>query len=235
MLAGVVIQEKECFLKKCTMTFALKPRWERRKDARPQELLAAALDLFVERGFTATRLDEVARNAGVSKGTLYLYFENKEELFKAVVRENVVPGIVQAEQLMEHFDGSTEDLFRAMITLWWTGLTNSKLAGICKLMFAEAGNFPELAKFYHDEVIVRHEQMLIKLLERGMCNGEFRQLDITVMPKIITAPIIMLMLWTHSFCVCQVHPTSVNDYIESYVESVLLGLRNHSHVTPLLE
>ncbi len=92
--------------------FDTKPRWERRKDARPQELLAAAIDLFVERGFAATRLEDVARRAGVSKGTLYLYFENKEELFKAVVRTSIVPVIGEAESSVAEFDGHSADLLR---------------------------------------------------------------------------------------------------------------------------
>ncbi len=206
------------------MSFDPKPRWERRKDARPQELLGAALELFVEHGFAATRLDEVARKAGVSKGTLYLYFESKEELFKAVVRETILPGIVQSEQLLAQFEGPTEELFRVLVTNWWNMVVDNKLAGLCKLMFAEASNFPDLAKFYHDEVIDRHEKMYIKLLERGMNSGEFRQLDLTVMPKILAAPMVMLMLWTHSFCVCEVRPTSVNDYLKSYMDSALGGL-----------
>ncbi len=88
------------------------PRWARRKEARPQELLCAALDLFVERGYVATRLDDVAKNAGVSKGTLYLYFANKEDLFKAVVRENVVPVLGEAEQTIDRFEGDSAALFR---------------------------------------------------------------------------------------------------------------------------
>lgn len=92
-----------------------KPRWERRKDARPQELLAAALDLFVERGYAGTRLDDVASLAGVSKGTLYLYFENKEELFKAVVRENIVAALADAEDLIAGFEGHSSDLLRTLV------------------------------------------------------------------------------------------------------------------------
>src|SRR5471030_2254111 len=96
-----------------------KPRWERRKDARPQELLAAALEQFVERGFAATRLEDVARRAGVSKGTLYLYFANKEELFKAVVRESIVHPISEAEAEAEVFDGSSGELLREILMSWW--------------------------------------------------------------------------------------------------------------------
>src|SRR6476659_1734794 len=124
-----------------------KPRWERRKDARPQELLEAAIDLFVERGYAATRLEDVARRAGVSKGTLYLYYENKDELFKAVVRGSIVPVIGEAE---------------------------ASVSGIIKLVTAEAGNFPELASFYQEEVINRGTRATASMLERGIARGEFR-------------------------------------------------------------
>ena len=201
-----------------------KPRWTRRKDARPQELLSAALALFVEHGFAATRLDEVARRAGVSKGTLYLYFENKEELFKAVIRATIVPNIEQSEQLMSSFKGSTAELFREVIGRWCEQINTANMAGICKLMFAEASNFPELAQFYHTEVIARKEQMLIKLLQRGVDEGEFRELDLTVMPKIITAPIVMFMLWCNSFNACESHPVVFADYVDSYLSTMLTGL-----------
>ena len=130
-----------------------KPRWERRKDARPQELLAAALDLFVERGYAGTRLDDVASLAGVSKGTLYLYFENKEELFKAVVRENIVAALVDAEDLIAGFEGHSSVLLRKLVVSWWQRIGQTKLSGISKLMMAESGNFPDVARFYHEEVV----------------------------------------------------------------------------------
>ena len=204
-----------------------KPRWTRRKDARPQELLAAGLELFVEHGYAATKLEKVAQKAGVSKGTLYLYFESKEELFKAVVRETIVPNIAQAEQLIVDFEGPTKELFKQLIIDWCEKINNSAVAGICKLMFAEASNFPELAEFYHAEVIARNEQMLIQLLKRGMKNGEFKQVDLTVMPKVITAPIVMLMLWRTSFNGCPQHtPIVLADYIDAYLATVLTGLLN---------
>src|SRR5471030_357608 len=104
--------------------FKNKPRWVRRKEARPQELLAAALDLFVERGYAATRLDDVAAQAGVSKGTLYLYFTNKEELFKAVVRETVLPVLGEAEAILDRYEGHSADLFREFILSWWERIGN---------------------------------------------------------------------------------------------------------------
>ncbi|GIZ53257.1 TetR family transcriptional regulator [Noviherbaspirillum aridicola] len=201
-----------------------KPRWERRKDARPQELLAAALDLFVERGFAATRLDDVAARAGVSKGTLYLYFANKEELFKAVVRENVLPALGEAEDTVGSFEGSTADLFREIVFGWWDRIGHSKVSGISKLMLAESNNFPEVAEFYRDEVIARADAMIASLLERGIRRGEFRPIDVQHATSVLCAPMLMLMLSQHSFN-CQVHPVSPQQYLETFVELFLNGLR----------
>ncbi len=131
-----------------TETNIAKPRWERRKEARPAELVSAALQLFVEKGYAGTRLDDVAGRAGVSKGTLYLYFENKEELFKAVVRENIVARISQSADEVLHFDGTSAELLRRLITTWWDEYGSSTAGGIGKLMMAESGNFPEIARFF---------------------------------------------------------------------------------------
>jgi len=125
----------------------IEPRWERRKDARPGELAAAALELFVERGFAATRLDDVAKRAGVSKGTLYLYFDSKDDLFKAVVREGIVSRIVEFEDRMRAYEGSSADLMTLLVKTWWQKIGSTKLAGITKLMMSEAANFQELARF----------------------------------------------------------------------------------------
>ncbi|WP_426165558.1 TetR/AcrR family transcriptional regulator [Pseudoduganella sp. R-34] len=183
-----------------------KPRWERRKDARPQELLAAALELFVDRGFAATRLEDVARAAGVSKGTLYLYFENKQELFKAVVRETIVQTIGQAEtDAAAARDMPSDELLRQMLRTWWTKVGATKAAGLAKLMMAESGNFPELALFYNEEVIERGSALLTRILERGVARGEFRPLDPVMMTNVLVAPVLTLMMWKHSFFPCETH------------------------------
>ena len=201
-----------------------KPRWERRKDARPQELLAAALDLFVDKGYAATRLDDVAARAGVSKGTLYLYFTNKEELLKAVVRENLLPALGEAEAAIEECDGPSAELFRAIMLGWWERIGNTQLSGICKLMISESGNFPELARFYHEEVISRGNAMIISLLERGIARGEFRAVDTQQLSRALAAPILMLMIWKHSFCACRDTAISAPDYLASYIDLCLHGL-----------
>lgn len=201
-----------------------KPRWERRKDARPQELLAAALDLFVERGYAATRLDDVAACAGVSKGTLYLYFENKEELFKAVVRENLVPVLDEAEAMLEAYQGRSADLFRQFILCWWERIGATKLSGITKLMMAESGNFPQVAKFYHDEVISRSRNLIVELLDRGIRRGEFRNIDRAYATSVIVAPILMLMMWKHSFSACQTEPISPEKFLGCFIDLLSHGL-----------
>jgi AcrR family transcriptional regulator len=201
-----------------------RPRWTRRKTERPQELLAAALDLFVERGFAATRLDDVAARAGVSKGTLYLYFENKEELFKAVVRENVIPVLGEAEQVIDTHAGSTAELFREIMMGWWERIGATRLSGITKLMMAESNNFPEVARFYHAEVITRADAMLRRLLERGIARGEFRAVDTAHATNVIIAPVLMLMLWKHAFISCQPAPVSPQAYLESVIDLLLNGL-----------
>ena len=206
------------------MSCPFKPRWERRKGARPQELLDAALDLFVERGFAATRLDDVARAAGVSKGTLYLYFCSKEELFKAVVRESVVPHLGEAEGMLDHFTGDSAELLRGLMTTWWDKIGNTKLSGLTKLMIAEAGNFPDLARFYQEEVIDRGEKLVTKMLERGIERGEIRPVDIEIASRILIAPILMMMLWKHSEGVCQIAPDQLGAYLEQFIDMALHGL-----------
>jgi len=201
-----------------------KPRWERRKDARPQELLAAALELFVERGFAATRLEDVARRAGVSKGTLYLYFANKEELFKAMVRETVIPAIGEAEANLASSAASSAVLLRETMLGWWERYGVTKLAGVTKLMMAESNNFPELAAFYHEEVISRANALFTAILERGMARGEFRAVDPYTMTMVLTAPMVMLIMWTHSPMPCARPPLDPIAYLDAFIDMAVRGL-----------
>jgi AcrR family transcriptional regulator len=206
------------------------PRWARRKDARPEEIIAAALDLFVERGYATTRLDDVAARAGVSKGTLYLYFENKEDLFKAVVRGNVLPVLQHGEDLVEKFSGSSTELVRQLVRGWWEMTGSTKIAGIPKLVIAEAGNFPDLAKFYYDEVILRAHSMFRRVLQRGTEAGEFREVDIDHLVHVALAPLVMLAVWRHSFACCEHEQLQPQRYIDSYLDMLLHSL--HKEQTP---
>ncbi|MGX4643272.1 TetR/AcrR family transcriptional regulator [Massilia sp. SYSU DXS3249] len=201
-----------------------KPRWERRKDARPQELLAAAIDLFVERGFASTRLEDVARRAGVSKGTLYLYFDNKEELFKAVVRNSIVPVIGDAESSVAEFDGHSAELLRNVIMGWWDRIGGTKVSGIVKLVTAESGNFPELAAFYQDEVINRGTRMISSMLERGIARGEFRPINVAQVTQVLIAPMLMLVTWKHSIGPCERDSLAPQAFLDAFLDMALHGL-----------
>ncbi|WP_198972925.1 TetR/AcrR family transcriptional regulator, partial [Xylophilus sp. ASV27] len=119
------------------------PKRERRKEARPGELLEAALDVFVEKGYAAARVDEVAARAGVSKGTLFLYFPSKEELFKEVIRKNISGLYANWSAEIDCFTDTTAEMLAYALQEWWRLVGSTKMAGICKLMEAEAGNFPE--------------------------------------------------------------------------------------------
>jgi AcrR family transcriptional regulator len=202
----------------------IEPRWERRKDARPGELAAAALDLFVERGFAATRLDDVARRAGVSKGTLYLYFDSKDDLFKAVIREGYVAPIAEAEQLLDAWEGTSAELIREILRRWWVQVGATTQAGMTKLIIAEAGNFPELAKFYHDEVIQRVHALFERAIQRGVERGEFRPVNLQYAGRLACSPMVMLMLWKHSFALCVDRPMDPEDYVRTYADMLLNGL-----------
>lgn len=200
------------------------PRWERRKESRPSELVNAALTLFVERGYAATRLEEVASRAGVSKGTLYLYFESKEDLFKAVVRSGIVPAIEQAEQLVEQFQGSTTALLREIVLGWWQFIGGTPHAGITKLVISESRNFPEIAAFWYDDVVVRANRMFAGVLGRGIASGEFREMDVEYTVRVLMAPVIMLMLWSHSLGACERTPVDAERYLDNYLQVLLGGI-----------
>jgi TetR/AcrR family transcriptional regulator len=201
-------------------------RRERRKEARPGELLAAALDLFVEKGYAATRAEEVAKRAGVSKGTLFLYFATKEELFKAVVRQNLSTRFSEWSVELDNYEGSTTDLLRYCVHNWWERVGSTKASGLSKLMMSEACNFPELANFYQTEVIEPGHRLIARVLQRGMDRGEFRPIDMKYGVYTVLAPMLFLTTWKHSLGTCV--PASAQlvpeEYLAAQVENILYGL-----------
>ena len=210
----------------CPINAALTVKRERRKEARPGELLDAALDLFVEKGFAATRAEEVAARAGVSKGTLFLYFQSKEELFKAVVRENLSGRFKEWGEEFETFEGSAADMVAYCMNVWWERVGNTKASGITKLMMSEAAHFPELAAFYQQEVIVPGQTLIRRILQRGMDRKEFKPMDLDNAVYSLIAPMIYLIMSKHSAGVCV--PCDVlldpKKYIDSQVSIILHGM-----------
>lgn len=175
------------------------PRWRRRKEERPAEIIAAALEVFAERGFAATRLDDIAERAGVTRGTLYLYFRSKEDLFKAMVRQSIVPIIARGEEMAEHSQGSSAALLAKILLMMPTAVAGSPLSAIPKLVISEARNFPDLAQFYLEEVIRRGRRLVTAIIARGVERGEFRPVDMDHVFYCVVGPVLLTMLWKHSF------------------------------------
>ena len=206
---------------------------QRRKEARPKELLDAALDLFVEKGFAATRSEEVASRAGVSKGTLYLYYPSKEELLKEVIRHNVVNQIAEGMEIVRAFEGTSSELLAYVLRLWWQRVGETRASGILKLMMSEVRNFPEIAQFWVAEVTSPADRMIAEIVQRGIDSGEFRPVDVENAVHALVAPLLFLVMNKHSLDACHVgakfEPKAV---IEAQIDLVLHGLQTAAGAAP---
>ena len=213
---------------------AAAPAHQRRKAERPQELIDAALSLFVEKGFAATRTDEVAARAGVSKGTLYLYYPSKEELLKAVIQQNLGQIIAQGTGIVDEFQGPTAELLSMLMNLWWDRVGNTPAGGIHKIMMSEVRNFPEIAQFYRDEIIQPATDLLGRTLQRGIDRGEFRALPVVEVTQALFAPLIFMALHKHSFGACPAEGLSMNcnGVIETHIDLMLNGLLKQQDAAP---
>jgi AcrR family transcriptional regulator len=201
------------------------PKRERRKDARPGELLVAALDLFVEKGFAATRMEEVAVRAGVSKGTVFLYFPSKEELFKAVVRENISGRFEEWNAEFLTYEGSSADMLHHCMSTWWHRIGSTQASGISKLMISEGGHFPDMVAFYQNEVVQPGHALIRRVLQRGIDRGEFRPVDLDFAVYGVVAAMMFLILSKHSAACLQGKLSLDPDaYITNQVAVMLHGL-----------
>ncbi|HYZ39808.1 MAG TPA: TetR/AcrR family transcriptional regulator [Stellaceae bacterium] len=198
-------------------------RWRRRKTARPAEILDAALAAFAERGFAATRLDDVAERAGITKGTLYLYFPSKEDLFKAVVRQQLVPNIERAEAMAANAAVPSLVLLERLVRMF-AQIIGSPLSAIPKLVLTEAGNFPDLARFYAEEVVDRGKRLLRGVLERGIAAGELRPIDPESAVTCAIAPLLLAALWRHSFERHAGRPLDIDALCRTHLDLLRRGL-----------
>ena len=198
----------------------------RRKEARPQELLDAALALFVQKGFAATRAEEVAALAGVSKGTLYLYYPSKEELLKAVIAHYLSARIAAGAAQAAGHNGSATALLQGILIDWWTQLYDSPAAGVFKLVITEVRNFPEIAGFYHREVVERAHNLLGGIVRQGVDNGEFRPVAVDHAVHSLVLPLVMICLHRHSLGACTPADWHLDGraFIAQHVHLVLAGL-----------
>ncbi len=201
----------------------------RRKEARPQELLDAALALFVQKGFSATRAEEVAAQAGVSKGTLYLYYPSKEELLKAVIAHYLSARIAEGAAQAAGFAGKATALLQGILIDWWTQLYDSPASGVFKLVITEVRNFPEIAEFYHREVVERAHALLGGIVRQGIAQGEFRDVDVDHAVHSLVLPLVMICLHRHSLGACTPVDWHLDGraFIAQHVHLVLAGLSLH--------
>jgi AcrR family transcriptional regulator len=201
------------------------PTRVRRPENRASEIARAALELFVTRGFAATKLEDVAKEASVSKGLPYLYFKNKEELFKAVISEAIAGPLAEANDVIDRFEGSSEELLRALVD-GFRAFEETPAGGVVKLILAEAGNFPDVAKFYCTNFDVRGRDLFIRTLRRGVENGEFRPLaDLETTAIVILQPLAMFSVWKRSLAPFDPGKVDGDQFYAAYIDFVLKGLR----------
>jgi len=200
-------------------------RWRRRKDARPQEILDAALSVFAEKGFAAARMDEIATRAGVSKGTIYLYFESKEAVFRALVQGTLVRRVSDMAAIIRDHKGPIAPLLRELLLRLGHFLTTSDLVVLPKMVIAEAGNFPDLARIYREEVVERGLGLFSGLLQAGIARGEFRKLPVHHAVRLCIAPLLLAAIWRTTFAALDPSPYDYAGLIEAHVSTLLRGLQ----------
>ena len=174
-------------------TKTAQPKWRRRPEHRPQQIIEAALEVFGECGLANARLQDIADRAGVSKGTIYLYFPNKEELFREMIRQTAVAAIEWGEKTVG-LGTPTEQLCNAMRG-YWKFVRSPVFSTIYRLVLGELHQFPDLAKFYADEVVARGLKLLSGIIRKGVDAGEFREIDPMIAARMLVALTIMNAIW----------------------------------------
>ena len=195
-----------------------------RKLAGPDEILAAALRVFAETGYSRARLEDVAREAGVSKATLYLYFDSKQAIFEALVRSAVVPNVERLEALVTGAQGSSADLLHTLVQAIGRVVIESELSAFPKLIIAEAANFPDLAQFYRAQVIERVFGVLASIVARGVASGEFRPIDPALAARLVIAPLLFSTLWKTCFVRDDEPSFDPAPLLSLHVETLIRGL-----------
>jgi len=200
------------------------PRRRRRKEARPAEILEAALDVFSAKGFAAARPDEIAARAGISKGTLYLYFPSKAELFKAMVRQTVLPNVGEMERWASTFEGSATEMFQGLFARLARLFSTQTVGRMPKIIISEATAFPELAQFWISEVVERAFAVMRSILDRGVAAGEFTPVRAEAV-IVLFSPMLMLAVWNHSIGLAVGRPLDPDMIAAEAARFLLDGIR----------
>lgn len=200
------------------------PKFRRRKADRPDEIVAAALAVFAEKGFAAAKLDEIARRAGVSKGALYLYFETKEDIFRAVVGRAVAPNIALVRAAAAAHPGPFPDLLRAVAAQVARIGASTQLGGVLKMVVGEARNFPELARVWHDELVAHALGAMSEAVSAAQARGEVRPGDPRIFALQMIAPMLVGVLWRETFTPVGAPPFDLPTVMAQHVETLLGGM-----------
>ena len=200
------------------------PKWQRRAEDRPREICAAALEVFAEKGFAAAKLDEIAKCAGVSKGTLYLYFKDKEQLFRAVVRDTVVPNVEMLRAALIQTGLPFDELVRLFLSRFVDVTDQVPVGAVAKMVIAESRNFPELAKVWHDEVVSKAIGTITALIEMAQARGEVRAGDARLHAFTLMGPMLMGIIYRETLEPIGGKPLDLGALARQHVETVLSGL-----------
>ncbi|WP_459554957.1 TetR/AcrR family transcriptional regulator [Lacunimicrobium album] len=196
---------------------------KRRKEARPEEILAAAIAVLGEVGFANARMADIAKRAGIAKGTIYLYFKTKDELFQGVVQHYQGGTLGRLDEIKATFEGTAGELLSTAIQHAYRELVGSwERRTIMRILISEGARFPQLTSYYHREVISRGILMVKTLLERGVAQGEFREEVLHINPAVVMGPMIMASVWKMIFD--EVSPLDVEEYARGHVEIVMRGV-----------
>lgn len=206
----------------------MSPRNQRRKEDRPDEIIAAAFESFAERGYADTKVEQVAKRAGVSKGLVYLYFKTKEELFKAVVGRFVVPRFDNLEKQLSTPDLKVSEFLRGPFVNFATDMVESPLRYVARMLIAEGPKHPDLLAYYHQAVISRGISVLRRFIELGIKNGEFRPNPLLDYPQLLITPMIFTVMWKNLFD--PIDPLPVRQFLNAHMELLLTAVENNPKV-----
>jgi AcrR family transcriptional regulator len=207
-------------------------RWKRRKEARPQEILDAALGVFAEKGFARTRMDDIAARAGVTKGTIYLYFENKEAVFRSLISTSIGDALGRIVEQVEGFEGSSTELVRMMLAAIGQFVQTSDRVVLPKVVIAESGTFPEMVRFYRQEIIDKGLTTLTRVIRRGIDRGEFRDVPAGHVARLCIAPLLLSAIWRTTFAQFDAEPYDYDALIRTHADILLRGLRAEGDPRP---
>jgi AcrR family transcriptional regulator len=200
------------------------PRWQRRSEDRPAEICAAALEVFAERGFAAAKLDDIARRAGVSKGPLYLYFEDKADLFRAVIRDTVAPRVAAVREMADKIELPFAQIIPMFLANFAEMATRLPVGAVAKIVIGESRNFPDLAKVWHDQVASGALSALEQLIKRAQERGEVRPGDARLMAFSLMGPMLMGVLWRETLQLAGGQPLDLAKLAAQHGETVLAGM-----------